>query len=203
MAEPTAVYGLTARTRKAAARSASELSQAITGLERHHDQEGQAFAENAGSFTRAINSDPNAAFSDGRLYSWHNMRIEGIASELRSSRHQLLHRLLALRAPLADILVEAQSLLPENAMLHADVEAGPLEQPPKPLAGIDLTLPDQLRILHETLTWTQRVARGLALQALGPCYALLVVIEHPSPEAMELHGKLEETHKELLRFIIT
>jgi hypothetical protein len=124
VAELTARYGLVARTRKAVARSASELSQGITGLERHHEQEAQAFAENAASFTRGINSNPTAVFSDGQLYSWHNMRIEGIASELRSHRDQLLGRLLALRAPLADLLVEAQSLLPENAMLHADVERG-------------------------------------------------------------------------------
>lgn len=201
VAEPTAQYGLVARTRKAVARSASQLSQATTGLECHHEQEGRAFAENAASLTRAINSDPNAVFSDGRLYSWHSMRIEGIASELRSHRDQLLGRLLLLRGTLADLLIEAQSLLPENAMLAADVESGLLEQPPKPIAGIELTLADHLRILHETLIWTQRVGSGLTLQGLGPCYALLVVIEHPSTEAIELHDKLDETYRDLLRFI--
>lgn len=167
MIEETATYGLVPRSRKAAARSASELSQVITGLESHHAQEAHAFAENAGSLTRAINSDPDAIFADGQLYSWHNMRIEGIASELRSARDTILQHLLALRAPLADILVEAQSLLPENAMFSADVEPGALETPPKPIAGIELTLSDRLRILLDTLGWTQRVARSLALHAIG------------------------------------
>jgi hypothetical protein len=203
LAEPTSIYGLVARNRKAAARSASELSQAITGLERHHEQERQAFAENAALLTQAINADPNAIFSDGRLYSWHNMRIEGIASEFRSDCHKLLQRLLALRSPLADILIEAQSLLPDSAMLYADVEPGALETPPKPITDIDLILPDRLRVLHDTLAWSQRVARSLAVHALGPCYALLVLIEHPSSEAMELHGKLDETQTELLSFILS
>jgi hypothetical protein len=81
------------------------------------------------------------------------------------------------------------------------LSGGPLERAPKPIAGVELTLADNLRILHETLTWTQRVGRGLALQALGPCYALRVVIEHPATEATELHGKLDETYRDLLRFI--
>ncbi len=200
--EPTPTYGLVARSRKAAARSASELSQAINGLERHHALEGQAFAENAGSLTRAINTDPDAVFADGQLYSWHNMRIEGIASELRSHRDKVLQSLLALRSALADILVEAHSLLPENAMFYADVEPGGQQEPPKPITGIDLTLAEELRILHDTLDWTQRVARGIALHALGPCYALFVLIEHPSDEATALHTKLEEAQAALLTFIV-
>lgn len=202
MIEETATYGLVPRSRKAAACSASELSQVITGLESHHAQEAHAFAENAGSLTRAINSDPDAIFADGQLYSWHNMRIEGIASELRSDRDTILQHLLALRAPLADILVEAQSLLPENAMFSADVEPGALETPPKPIAGIELTLSDRLRILLDTLGWTQRVARSLALHAIGPCYALFVLIEHPSAAATDLHGKLDEVRTELVSFIL-
>jgi hypothetical protein len=202
MTEPTPVYGLVQQTRKPAVRSASELSQAVTALEHHHAEEAQAFAENAGSLTGAINADPNALFSDGQTYAWHNMRLEGIASELRSDRHALLEQLLPLREPFAAIVVEGQSLLPENALFAVDVEPGPLEPAPKPIMGLELTLPEELNVLHETLQWSQRNSRALALSAIGPCYGLFVVIEAPSSKAMGLHHKLDALRKALLKFVL-
>lgn len=202
MTEPTPVYGLVTSTRKPAARSASDMSRAITTLEGHHELEESALHERAGSFARAIDADPSAVFTDGQRYSWHNMRISDIAARLRSDRDQLLQLLLPLRTPLADILVEAQSLLPENVVFAADVEPRPLEPPPKVLTGVDLTLPEELRVLHETLRWAQRLGRDIALGALGPCYALARLIEYPTTPATMLHDDLEQAHTQLQKFVV-
>ncbi len=146
MPDPTPKYGITRRTRKPIAIAASQLSQAITALERHQGDEQAAFAEAVGRLAVAVESLP-ADSPERANYAQHMTRLEGIASELRSDRGGLVDLLVPLRAPLADLLVDAQSLLPGNAELHADVEPNVTEPAPKPLLGVDLTVVERLRIV--------------------------------------------------------
>jgi cobalamin biosynthesis protein CobD/CbiB len=45
------------------------------------------------------------------------------------------------------------------------------------------------------------VSRWLAVEALGPCYTLSVVIEHATPEAARLRRNLQEARDHLKRFV--
>lgn len=201
MTDRTAGYGIAVLTRKPLAIAASDLSQAINGLDLHHTEEKRAFAEAVGHLAMAGDAAPDASLQ-GQPFSEHTARLEGIASDLRLRRHELLERLRPLREPLAEVLLEGQSLLPDEAMLHAHVEPGPLEPAPEPLVGIELTIEQRLNVLLQTLTWTRTVSRRLAVLALGPCYSLSKLIEYPTEAAMALRAELEEAYRNLQQFVL-
>jgi hypothetical protein len=124
-----------------------------------------------------------------------------MAAELRSDREQLLGRLVILRDPLLDVISEAQSLLCDPAASVRHVEPPALTPAPQATLGLQSELHQQLGLLVDTLKWTQDVGRSIAVEALGPCYLLSVVIGHPTPQARTLRAKLETARDHLTRFI--
>jgi hypothetical protein len=181
----TPMYGITPRLREPVDRTCANLARAINALRVHHASEAHG-ASNAGV-------EPTACAD--------SVRLSHIADHLRWDREHLLGQLIALEAPLADVLAEARCLPAGNAPRARHVEPDPLIPPPRPLVGLDLTEAEEHEVLRETVKWTQSVSRWLAVEVLGPCYTLGVVIEHPTPEAAKLRTNLHEAGDHLKRFV--
>jgi hypothetical protein len=198
--EPTATYGVTRRTRKPITRAATELSQAINALAKHHRDETLAVPTSAGDLARARNAE---ASPEPEKWADDAARLEEIAADLRNRRDQLLERLELLRDPLIDLAREAHALLPEEALSSFSVEPYPHEPAPRPIAGIEseLTLVEWVRILSVNVQWTRKWTEIWAVEAFGPCYMLSITIEHPTAEATELRKWLEDARDALKRFI--
>ncbi len=200
MAEPTPNYGITDRTRKPVEIACAELSQAINAMSSHHAEELEALKKAAAALA-ADSAATSTKFLDDRPISDHLARLEGIASDLRLARYSLLQHLEPLRDPVLDALEEAHSLLPEKALKVNDVRPRPLPPAPKPILGLELSPVERLKILLDTLEWSQGMSRHIAVQALGPCYLLSKVIEHPAPEAMAFRASLDEARDGLKVFM--
>lgn len=105
-----------------------------------------------------------------------------------------------MRPPLVDLLLEAQSLVPPSAPHIANVEAYRMQPPPLPAGAADLSCPERLRILNETVQWTRRESKGYATLGIGPAYLLSHSIERSIPEACDLRGPAAYIHERLVRF---
>lgn len=198
--QPTPTFGITAETRKAVTRAASELSQAINALVSHHREEAKALPTAAGDLARA----GNQAEEERARWGPDAARLEEIAADLRQRRSRLLDKLEALRDQLVDLGAETRSLLPEEALSTFFVEPYKSESAPRPIAGIeeDLGLADWVRVLLVNVEWTHKWTEIWVVEALGPCYMLSIAIEHPTVEASELRKSLEETCGMLKRFLL-
>jgi hypothetical protein len=171
----TPMYGITPRLREPVDRACGDLARAVDALSVHHASEAHA-ASNAGLDAMACAD---------------SVRLSRIAADLRWDREDLL----------ADVVAEAHSLLADNAPRAKHVEPHPLIPPPRPVVGLDLTEAEGVEVIRETVKWTQSVSRWLAVEALGPCYTLSVVIEHATPEAARLRRNLQEARDHLKRFV--
>ena len=198
--EPTAEFGVTEPSRKAITRATSELLSAIAGLREHHRDEGQALPSAAGDVVRAREPATGVADHD---WTQEAARLEEIAADLRSRRHYLLGRFETVWDPLVDLAAEAHSLLPAEA-LRPYPSPRQMEPAPEPIKGIEagLTLVEWVRILALTVAWSTKWTEILVADALGPCYALSVLIEHPTPEARGLRTQLEESRDALKRLLL-
>lgn len=192
MDEATEKYGIRPRTGKPIRIACADLSQAINALKLHADEEVGAFQlaydETAASVPDADHGPASAALQV----------IASAAEELRKQRNELLEVLLPIREPLVDALLEEADSRPGGLQGGVAPWNGTVPAP-RPLSGLELTFADRVRVLGETFAWTQRTTHSWVLQAIGPAYALGVLIAHPTPEAKLLREAARDAHKRFLR----
>jgi len=196
----SAKYGLDGASRTWVTTACNDLSRAINTLEAHHGDEQPATDAAMARFMVTFDAAPESLPGRGLVLS-HARSIEERAFTLRNQRRAVLDRLLALRAPIVDVLFEAHSLLGEDATFAAHVEAHRTTAAPKSGAELDLEMPDRLRILEKTLRWSRQQTYGYAIAALAPCYALSHALAHPTREASDLSRALAEAREHLRTFI--
>jgi hypothetical protein len=180
-------FGLTDSTRKPATIAAGELSRAIATLAQHHEDE-RPVCEAALTMFRsklaAAEADPLAL----QVAESRGAQLEGLTTRLRDKRAALLDVLASLRAPLADVMLEAHHMLPPDAVLSADVEPHPTPDAPRPIGGLDPEWHEELRVVEAAWQWSRDVTYTNAARALGPAYLLSYVIEHPASAARALRA---------------
>jgi hypothetical protein len=199
--EPTPEFGVTEPSRKAITLATSELLSAIAGLREHHRVEAEALPSAAGDVVRAREQATGAAEHD---WTQEAARLEEIAADLRSRRHYLLGRLEPMWDSLMNLAAEAHMLLPAEAHRLYPSPRYQMEPAPEPIKGIEdgLTLAEWARILTLTVAWSTRWTEILVTDALGPCYALSTLIEHPTPGALGLRRQLEQSRDALKRLLL-
>jgi hypothetical protein len=145
-------YGLTEETLKPVTIACNDLSQAINALDRHHAEEGDAFEGNLAAATATLvgHSESEGARAANPIGA-----IETAATRLRTRRQAALAPMLAMREQLVDVLLEAHSVLPGDAVMSAHVEPGAMQEPPRPISGVRLDPGSSLRLLSQTYAWTR------------------------------------------------
>ena len=192
-------YGITDSTSKPVALACWDLSTAIKTLDKHHELERPAFERALESLTASIDDANQRAATALRA---HVQRLEGIAVPLREARAALRDELLNLWPALEDLAAEENSLRHPNRVQLAE-EAALTERPPAPIHGIEPDLPsnDWLRVVATVVKWSREISYGTAARALGPCYLLSKVIEHPKSQARGLRDVCGEAVDHIHHFL--
>lgn len=192
-------YGLDPRVATAVLIACNDLSRTVNTLEHHHAEELPAMDAAIAAFATELDAAPDA--EPGRMPALLQARdIETAAIGMRSQRGVLLEHLLAMRAALVDVMLEAHALQPADVALGAHVEPHATPPAPTPLGAPDLE--GRLRLMDKTLKWSRQATYSQAVMALGPAHLLAHLIEHPAPEAEALRADLIEASERLRGFIV-
>jgi hypothetical protein len=120
--------------------------------------------------------------------------LEGAASGARAVAGASRDQRHALRATLADVLVDAQAARPPSAELDDAIDVAPASVPPAPRGPSEeaLEAPDLLR-LHEDLRAWAGIHFGQALDNLvaGLTKLRALIADRPEPEFAELAGTID------------
>jgi hypothetical protein len=120
--------------------------------------------------------------------------LEGAASGARAVAGASRDQRHALRATLADVLVDAQAALPPSDRLDDAIDVAPAPVPPAPRgpSGEVLEAPDLLR-LHEDLRAWAAIHFGQALDNLveGLTTVRALITGRSDPESAELAGTID------------
>jgi hypothetical protein len=192
-------YGLTSSTQKPVRIACQNLLRATSTIHHHHEIEKPAFDRILAEYSASIDNAPPDARDELRA---HGARLTEIAEKLRTARAALRDELVAMGPAIADVMSEEHSLHPQ-AMFMADDEPHPTREPPWPIGGIEDELGplEWLRLVTETVRWSREISYSYAALALGPCYLLSYVIEHPKPQASGLRDIAGEARDHLRTFL--
>jgi hypothetical protein len=120
--------------------------------------------------------------------------LEGAAAGARAVAGASRDQRHALRATLADVLVDAQAAQPRSASLDDAIDVAPATVPPAPRGPIGRAFeaPDLLR-LHEDLREWAGVNFGQALDNLAAGLTALraLIADRPEPDFADLAGTLD------------
>lgn len=174
-----------------------ELSRAIDTLDAHHRRE-RSVVDDA---LERLDAEAWAGDADTRRFvESQARRLKLAVTDLRTNRGALLEALLPLRGPLVDLLFEAQSTLPDQALFAPHVEADPMDGPSSPDPS-ESKLSHRLAAVRQATDWNRHVSHDLAVEALGPAYLLAHLVEHPEPPARALRGALRSALDRLVDFV--